>query len=253
MQILEKSVCYIKKYDVYLSKPTFWSLNSSVLGDCCGCSCLGFAFSGQLGCPSRFGANVLQGLQASVRRHLWSFSEQPELSVLIGPFCESKEKWIPLGFVWWGTGLRALQLLGLLQCCRQGGHPDVGWRGGDGVGCAFLTAKPRDEHLSLVFVSKKKKNPKPNNCSSLWICNATDTSQWLESNTWPGLTSICFNLFGSAYSLWAFCSSEKLKSCCCSWSLLGDGGREDAVGEGCAFCICYLIPVLRISLLQQFP
>lgn len=25
------------------------------------------------------------------------------------------------------------------------------------MGCAFLTAKPRDEHLSLVFVSKKKK------------------------------------------------------------------------------------------------
>lgn len=25
------------------------------------------------------------------------------------------------------------------------------------MGCAFLTAKPRDEHLSLVFCLKKKK------------------------------------------------------------------------------------------------
>lgn len=27
------------------------------------------------------------------------------------------------------------------------------------MGCAFLTAKPRDEHLSLVFCLKKKKKP----------------------------------------------------------------------------------------------
>lgn len=129
MQILGKSVCYIKKHDVYLSKPTFWSLNSSVLGDCCGCSCLRFAFPGQLDYLSRFGTSVLQGLQASVRRGLQLtlglFKAARTECTDIGPFHESKGKWIPLGFVRCGPGLRTLQLLGLLQCCRQGRHPDV--------------------------------------------------------------------------------------------------------------------------------
>lgn len=81
MQILGKSVCYIKQHKVCLRKPTFWSLNSAVLGGCCVCFCLGFATPGQLGCLNVAGAGALQSLQSSVKKGLkapaWCSSEQP--------------------------------------------------------------------------------------------------------------------------------------------------------------------------------
>lgn len=68
MQILGKSVCYIKQHKVCLRKPTFWFLNSAVPGDCCGRFCLPFAIPGQLGCLNVVGADALQSLQSSVKK-----------------------------------------------------------------------------------------------------------------------------------------------------------------------------------------
>lgn len=45
VQILRKSVCYIKQHKVCLRKPAVWSLNSAIPDECCGHFCIGFAIS----------------------------------------------------------------------------------------------------------------------------------------------------------------------------------------------------------------